>query len=282
MDFTYILIANSAASVVAPDWVGLAIASIPLWLCAAILTARRLGQVKPLLTAAARLVAQVVLLGVVLEWIFANPSPATAIGVCLAMLTVSALTVGSRGTSRRRSVWGLRIEAFLAIAIASLLTMTVGIRLALHVEPWYTTRTIIPLIGMVLGNSVHGVALAAERLESELKADRDRVETRIALGATARQAALPALRAAVKAGLTPTINSMMIAGVVSIPGMMTGQILAGSEVAPALRYQIMIYFLIVSTVCLGVLIVLRLRLRRYFTVDHRLRVEMLDDRDRSE
>ncbi len=282
MNYSHIILSDSLPAVVAPDWIGLVIASIPLWLCAAILTLRRLGQVRSLLIAATRLVAQILLLGVVLEWIFANPSPLTSIVVCLAMLIVSALTVGSRGTSRRRSVWGLRIEAFLAITLAALLTMTVGIRLALRVEPWYATRTIIPLIGMVLGNSVHGVALAAERLESELKADRDRVETRLALGATARQAALPALRAAVKAGLTPTINSMMIAGVVSIPGMMTGQILAGSDVAPALRYQIMIYFLIVSTVCLGVLIVLRLRLRRHFTVDHRLRLEMLDDHGRSE
>jgi putative ABC transport system permease protein len=90
------------------------------------------------------------------------------------------------------------------------------------------------------------------------------------LGATARQAALPALRSAVKAGLTPMINGMMIAGVVSVPGMATGQILAGSDVSKALRYQILVYLLISGTVAASVMVILWIRMRTYFNKDHQL------------
>src|SRR5262249_13704376 len=119
------------------------------------------------------------------------------------------------------------------------------------------------------------VSLAAERLESELRADRDRVELRLALGATARQSALPALRAAVRAALTPITNNMMIAGIVAIPGMTTGQLLAGAPVETALRYQILIYLGITGTAGLSMLILLGLRLRRYFTPAHQLRADRL-------
>src|SRR5690606_8868152 len=133
------------------------------------------------------------------------------------------------------------------------------------------------LLGMVLGNSVNAVALAVERLESELRADQDRVELRLALGATARRAAHPALRAAIGAGLTPVINGMMIAGIVAIPGMTTGQILAGADVGVALRYQVLIYFGIAGTVGLSTLMLLAIRLRRYFTPHDQLRRDRLGE-----
>ena len=120
------------------------------------------------------------------------------------------------------------------------------------------------------------VALAAERFESDLKADRDLVELRLSLGATARQAATPALRSSISAGLSPIINNMMIAGIVAIPGMTTGQLLAGADVGEAIRYQILIYLGIGATVTLSVLILLAIRLRRYFTPAHQLRREALD------
>jgi len=131
---------------------------------------------------------------------------------------------------------------------------------------------------MLLGNSVNGVALAAERLDSELRQNRDLVEKRLALGATSRQAAHEALQAAMRAALTPTINGMMIAGIVAIPGMMTGQLLQGADPTIALRYQILIYLGISGTVCLSSLLLLSLRLRHYFTPHDQLRVAQLDEK----
>jgi putative ABC transport system permease protein len=240
----------------------------------AVLAWQRLDQVRRLAVSAVRLVVQLVLVGWILHWVFETANPWIVLTIGVGMLVASAYAVSAR---QRRGTWVLRVESFGAMALGATVVMVVGTRLSLGVEPWYDPRTVVPLLGMILGNSVTGVALAAERLEGELRADRDRIELRLALGATSRQAAAPALRAAVGAALTPTINSMMIAGIVAIPGMMTGQILAGAQVEDALRYQIMIYFLIAGTVGISTLVLLALRLRRYFTPAFQLRLEALGD-----
>jgi putative ABC transport system permease protein len=255
-----------------PSWLGIAWAALPMAFCVAVLAWQRLGQVRPLLVAAARLLIQISVLGLVLQWVFDARNPWLVIAVAIGMLAASAHTVGTR---QRRGTWGLRAEAFFTMALGATVVMAVGTRLSLGLETWYEPATVIPLLGMILGNSVNGLALAAERLDSDLRAERDRVELRLALGASTRQAATAALRNAVAAALTPTINGMMIAGIVAVPGMMTGQILAGAPVAGALRYQILIYFLITGTVGISALSLLAIRLRRYFTRAHQLKLETL-------
>jgi len=257
-----------------PDWIGLGYLGLLLLACMALLAWRGLGQVRPLAIATARLVVQMMLLAVVLRAIIAANRPSIVLAVALAMLAAAAHTVGSR---QGRGRWALRVEAFGAMAVGSAIVMTVSVRLALRVEPWHDAQTVIPMLGMILGNSVTAVALAADRLEATLKADRDLVETRLALGATSRQAATPALRAAVSAGLTPIVNNMAIAGIVAIPGMTTGQLLAGADVGQAIRYQILLYLGIAATIIISVLLLLAVRLRRYFTADDQLRPEALED-----
>jgi len=253
-----------------PDWVGLIWAGLPLAGCTLLLAWQRLGQVRSMAVATARLVVQMMLLAVVLRAIIAANHPGLVVAVALAMLAAAAHTVGSR---QARGRWVIRIEAML---VGATLVMAVTIRAALRVEPWYDAQTVIPMLGMILGNSVTAVALAAERFASDLKADRDLVELRLTLGATARQAATPALRSAVASGLSPILNNMAIAGIVAIPGMTTGQLLAGADVGEAIRYQILLYLAIAATVAISVLILLAIRLRRYFTASHQLRRESLD------
>lgn len=269
-----------------PTWLGLLWSVLPMLAGLAALAWLRLGMVRRSAVAAARMAVQLLILGVVLEAIFAANNPWVVSAIALLMLAASAYTVTSRtrrggggraGAERTlQGGWGLRAQAFVAMGVGAAIVMAVGTRLALGVVPWYDPPTVIPLLGMVLGNSVSGVALAAERLDSDLRAERDRVELRLALGATSGQAATPALRAAVAAALTPTVNSMTIAGIVSIPGMMTGQVLAGANVADALRYQILIYLLLSATVTMSTLLLLRLRLKRYFTRAHQLRPEAVE------
>jgi len=256
-----------------PDWIGLAWASLPLAACMTLLAWQRLGQVRPMAIAVVRLVVQMMLLAVVLQAIVAANSPLLVVAIALVMLGTAAHTVGAR---QRRRRWEIRVEAFGAMAFGVVVVMAVSIRLSLRIEPWYDTLTVIPMLGMILGNSVTAVALAAERFESDLRTDRDLVELRLSLGATSRQAAAPALRASVSAGLSPIINNMMIAGIVAIPGMTTGQLLAGANVGEAIRYQILIYLGISATVTISVLILLAIRLRRYFTPAHQLRREALE------
>ena len=255
-----------------PGWMGLAWASLPLAACLGLLAWQRLGQVRSLAIASVRLVLQMSLLAVVLQAIVKADSPPLVVAVALVMLAAAAHTVGDR---QKRGKWQIRFEAFGAMLIGASLVMAVSIRLSLKITPWYDARTVLPMLGMILGNSVTAVALAAERFASDLRADRDLVELRLSLGATARQAATPALRSGVSAGLSPIVNNMMIAGIVAIPGMTTGQLLAGADVGEAVRYQILLYFGITTTVILSVLILLAIRLRRYFTPAHQLRWEAL-------
>ena len=260
------------ANAFGPDWVGLAWASLPLIAATALLALFRLGQVGAIAVATTRLVGQMMLLAVVLGGIVAADSAALVLGVAVVMLAVAAHAAGSRqpGASSRGR-WAIRVEAFVGMVVGSAIVMAVSTRLALHVAPWYDPRTVLPMLGMILGNTVSAVGLAAERFDADLRADRDLVEARLSLGATSRQAAAPALRSAVAAGLTPILNNMSLAGIVAIPGMTTGQLLAGADVGTAIRYQVLLYLGIAANVAVGVLILLAFRFRRHFTADHQLR-----------
>ena len=253
-----------------PGWAGLAWAALPLVGAGLALAVLRLGQAGALVVATARLVGQMALLALVLGWIVAADSPALVLGVALLMLATAAHAVGSRRREARGRTW-LRVEAFGAMAVGAVVVMVVATRLALGVEPWYDPRTVLPMLGMVLGNAVSAVALAAERFEADLRADAVLVERRLCLGATARQASAPARRAAVAAALAPILSNMSLAGIVAIPGMTTGQLLAGADVGSAVRYQILLYLAIATTVIVAVLILLEIRFRRAFTADHQLR-----------
>jgi putative ABC transport system permease protein len=122
---------------------------------------------------------------------------------------------------------------------------------------------------------MNGATLAVERIDSEIDLRKPEIEAFLALGATAKQAAASCIRAAMKAAMIPTINSMMVVGIVSLPGMMTGQILSGTSPFIAVKYQIIIMYLIAFSVAVSAYILTKLRFRRYFTADHQLREEII-------
>ena len=145
----------------------------------------------------------------------------------------------------------------------------------LGVEPWYSPQYAIPLLGMMLGNTLNGISLGLDRFGSDLVGQRDQVETLLALGATRWEAAGPQVRQAVRTGMIPILNAMMVVGLVSLPGMMTGQILAGIDPIEAVKYQIIIMFMIASATALGTVSVVLLSYLRLFDHRHRLRRERL-------
>ena len=260
-----------------PSWDGLLWTALPVLGVLAVLAIRRLGQVRALSVAAVRMTVQLLLLGVVLEYVFATDSPWVVVGIGLLMLGASAQAVGAR---QSRTGWLVRAEAFAAMLVGVTLALAISTRLALGVEPWYEPSVIVPLTGMILGNSVNGLGLAADRFDAELRQTADLVERRLALGASSTEAMRPALRAAVRAAFTPILTSLTVAGIVAVPGMATGQILAGAEPTTALRYQIMIYLAITTATGTGVLGLLALRARHAFTGDHQLRPDFLRPADR--
>jgi putative ABC transport system permease protein len=138
-------------------------------------------------------------------------------------------------------------------------------------EPWYDPRYLIPLAGMVIGNSMTGASLAVERLAAEFRECREEIETALCLGSSVSLAAEPAVSSAFRAALIPSINAMAAMGLVFLPGMMTGQILSGTEPLIAVKYQIAIMCVITGSVSLTTFLILRLGYRSYFTPHQSLR-----------
>lgn len=231
----------------------------------------RLRMSRDLVVAATRMTVQLLLVGLVLDWVFAAGNP----GVILAMAVVMAGLAGVAAVNRTtRRFPGVYWNALVTITGASFLVTGFALAGVLRVDPWYDPQYLIPLLGMLLGNALNGISLGLDRFVEGCVRERARIETRLALGADRWEAALPDLREAMRVGLIPVVNSMMIMGVVSLPGMMTGQILAGADPGSAVRYQILIMFMIGSCVALATLGVVLLAYRTLFDSRDRLRLSL--------
>ena len=131
-------------------------------------------------------------------------------------------------------------------------------------HPWYKPQYFIPLLGMTLGNSLTGVSIAIDSLLTAVAGQRAVIEMELSHGASAWEAALGPLRAAARLGMTPTINAMMVVGIVSLPGMMTGQILAGNSPLAAVKYQIVVMFMLAAASAVSCITIVLLAYRRLF------------------
>ncbi len=227
--------------------------------------ALRLGLEKRLLIAAVRTVVQLLLIGLVLEWIFTLEAWYAVLGLALLMSLVAGTAAVRRVDRRWTGIWW---DTMLCMWLSSWLIAGIAVSAVVQVEPWYKPQYAIPLLGMILGNTLNGISIGLDRLGVELNAQRDRVEMLLALGATRWEAAKGAVTTAIRSGMTPIINAMTIVGIVSLPGMMTGQLLEGGDPARAVRYQIVIMFLIASGTALGTVGVVLAGYRRLFNARH--------------
>ena len=235
--------------------------------------ALKLRLERSLVLASARMVVQLVLVGFVLETIFRWQTWYSVLALALAM-TLIAGTAAVRRTDHRFS--GVYLSSIVSVAVSSWTMTAFGLGGVLHgVTPWYDPQYSIPLLGMILGNTLSGISLGLNRLGDELSTRRDEVEMRLTLGATSWEAARPAIRQAVRTAMIPTVNSMMVTGIVSLPGMMTGQLLSGISPLEAVKYQIVILFLIASGTALGTMSVVLLSFLRLFDAAHRFRYERI-------
>ncbi|MEX1311028.1 MAG: iron export ABC transporter permease subunit FetB [Candidatus Sulfomarinibacteraceae bacterium] len=234
--------------------------------------ALRLGIERRLAVAAVRTVIQLGLLGLILERVFSLRHPVVIVGILLLMTVFAAREAAGRTSRVYR---GIIIDAWLAMAVSGFAVGGVVTQVVVGVDPWYEPRYVIPLIGMILGNSLTGIALGLDRFLDHLSARHAEVELRIAFGATRREALAAPLRDAVRTGMVPIINSMAAAGIVSLPGMMTGQILAGSPPLQAVAYQIVVMFMIAAAVAGGAMLVVLLAGRHFMGADAVLRLDRL-------
>jgi len=234
-----------------------------------------LGLGRRLIVAAACTVVQLLLIGLVLQWIFGLDRWDAVIGVMLVMTTVAGVAAVQRTHVRFPGVW---LVSLVSVGASAWLIESVALFAVVRVEPWYAPHYAIPLLGMVLGNTLNGIALGLDRFGSELTAQRPQVETVLALGGTRWEAARGPIQQAIRTGMIPTINAMMVVGIVSLPGMMTGQLLAGVAPVEAVKYQIVIMFLISSATALGTVAAVLLSYHRLFNADHQFLRQRLTER----
>jgi len=253
-----------------PTWFQLASATALVLVAIGLSAARGLGVERDLAVAATRTLVQLLAIGYVLGFVFATRSPLLIVGILLLMLLIAAWTVAAR---QRRPTHGLRLLVLGSLSTGCGLTLVLGTQVILRIEPWYNPYYLIPLMGMVIGNSLNSATLAVDRLDSDLRAGREHVEALLALGATSHQAAAASVRGAMKAAMIPIINSMMVVGLVSLPGMMTGQILGGNAPLIAIKYQVLIMYMIAFSSAVTAFVLTTLRARSYFTAAHQLREE---------
>ena len=164
--------------------------------------------------------------------------------------------------------------------ISSFCVILITLTTIINIDPWYHPQYLIPLMGMLLGNTMNGISISMDRLTHAAWEQRNVIEARLMLGQRWDEAIADYRRQAIRSGMIPIINAMAAAGIVSLPGMMTGQILAGAAPVEAVKYQILIMFLIAAGTGLGTLAAVTIGSRHLFDERQRLCLERLRKSER--
>ena len=225
------------------NYLDLALASILVLIDAGLSILFRLKIHRSLLVAAIRMAVQLTLIGLVLTALFSLVSPLWTGLAVLGMILLAGQEVMQRQDRRLAGWWSFGLGTG-CMMMSSVLVTAFALLTAIRPSPWFDPRYAIPLLGMILGNCMTGIALGLNTLTTSLMLRRPSVEAQLMLGATRWEAAAPVTRDALRSALMPTINSMSATGLVSLPGMMTGQILSGVPPVEAVKYQILVMFLI--------------------------------------
>jgi putative ABC transport system permease protein len=256
------------------SYIDLALASLFLFLNGAFSVWLRLGLEKQLLIAASRMIVQLFMVGLVLKAVFAVASPWLTLLIAMIMIGFAGREIWVRQQRRLRGLWGFGIGATAMMTAGSIVTLF-ALLFQIQPEPWWSPRFALPLFGMILGNTMTGVSLGLDTLHTTLHRERRAIEARLLLGYTRYEAVSPFLRQSLRSGFMPIINSMSATGVVALPGMMTGQILSGVEPGEAVKYQLLVMFLIGGATGLGVLGATLASVWRLTDDRHRLRLDRL-------
>jgi putative ABC transport system permease protein len=210
-----------------------------------------------------RAFVQLLAIGYVLDYIFDLRKLEYTLILLTAMVLIGALT-----SSRRAFKKGPGF-LFAAAGLGAGTALTIGLMLMLRIisaEP----RFLIPFSGMVIGNSMRSCSVLFERLTSEVKLNAPKIESALALGATSSQAGSGSMRASFRAGMIPILDTVKVVGLIQLPGAMTGMLIAGVEPREAIKYQIVIMYMILCAVSVSMVLTLLLARRMYFETGHRL------------
>jgi len=229
----------------------------------------RLALHTDLLTGTARVFVQLILVGHILHWVFNLNSPLPVLAVVAVMTAVAGYSA-----AKRADLPGLRVILLATgvIGLSSLALSAFVFYLIIGITPYYNPAYVVPIMGMALNGAMNSLSVGARALDRGIRDGRERIEAALSVGATSWQASGDIVRNALKQAMVPTINGLMTAGIVQLPGMMTGQIIAGVDPVLAVRYQVVIFYLLTSVTALATIAGTLLLVRRYFTPAHQLKM----------
>ena len=256
------------------DAFDLCIAAILVLLNAGISIALGLRLHRQVLWAAARMVVQLLLVGLLLRAVFALSSPLITTSVVMLMIAAAVREVTVRPSRRLKGWQGYRLSA-MVVSVTGIATVLLALLTAIRPSPWYDPHYAIPLMGIVLGSILNSASLGLDVFFNGVHAARATIEGRLALGATMRQALMPFMRNAIRSGLIPIVNQMSAAGIITLPGIMTGQLLAGMDPMEAVKYQILLMFLLTGGSALAALGAVYMATTAISDGRHRLRLDRL-------
>ena len=211
----------------------------------------KINQTKLLLVASIRMTVQLVLAGLVLTYIFNNPHPLFTVAYLILMTGFAIFMVLRR--NKKAKIFNKRFKlitaASLAVSGLSIICFFIAVVVGVSV---FNAQYTIPISGMIMGNAMTGTSLGLKAFNENVSSNRSRIDTLINMGVAPRKIITPFVNSAIETALLPTLNSMLGMGIISLPGMMTGQILSGTMPMTAILYQIAIIIAISTVTCLSV------------------------------
>lgn len=223
---------------------------------------RGIRRERLILIATTRMTLQLTVMGYILMYVFDHPSWYITISMLVVMLSFAAYNAIKR-VKYDMSKELKRLMVF-SMIFAYLIISLVFLWFVLQVEPWFDPQYVIPISGMIVGNAMTGIALGANRLCSNMIDHHAEIENSLMLGASSKDAVYEYVNDAFDAAILPTMNNMLTMGIVSLPGMMTGQILSGTFPLTAIKYQIGIMLAILGCAAITVVVFVSLGYRTFF------------------
>jgi putative ABC transport system permease protein len=253
----------TTSTLAVPSWGGVAASLILVAVAAAVTYRQRLRLTRDIVVAAARAGVQLIAVGAILLVLFQRAGLPGAAGWVAVMILIAGQVAGRRGVGVPRA----RIAATVGVAAGTVVTL--GALLAAGVIA-AQAPVVIPIGGMIVAAAMQAAGIALRRLREDAQNARPIIEARLCLGQSARQAFLPHQQSALHTALIPAIDSTKVVGLISLPGAMTGLILAGFDPLTAIRYQIVVMYMLLAATAVAALTAARLAERTLFDNAHRL------------
>jgi len=259
------------ARVIELSYGDLGIALIFVALVALVSRLNRLWLEKDLAVGAVRTFVQLIAVGYVLKWVFGMNRWYLVLLALAAMCITGGVHAAARVKTREAKTTLIATAAVIAGSAAVIIVL---FGLVVRVTPWYSPQYVIPLSGMIINAAMNGASVGMASFQTSAREQTERLEAALAAGASSTLAARPYVQDAVKKALIPTVNQLMTVGIVQLPGGMTGLILAGTDPRTAVRYQIVIMYMIAATAAAAAIAAVLWYARTFFTPAHQLREQV--------